>query len=133
VRSLRQMLAVVVLSATAVTAASAETSARPENWDGWNKGLDGSRYAANESRITPRTAGQLRLRWAFQLPRVPNTMGKSQPAVVDGRLYVGSTDGTLHAMDAKTAAPLWTFDTTTVAAADAVHGAAIWNGPRGRR
>ncbi|MFL6120687.1 PQQ-binding-like beta-propeller repeat protein [Actinophytocola sp.] len=127
-RSLRPILAVLVMAATAVTAASADTSTSSGDWDSWNKGLDGSRYAASEWRINPRTASRLRLRWAFQLPRVPDTMGKSQPAVVGGTLYVGSTDGTFHALDAKTGAPLWTFDTAAVAAGG-VHGSAIWDGP----
>jgi polyvinyl alcohol dehydrogenase (cytochrome) len=128
-RLLPAMAAVLVLSATAVTAvssASVESPSRAGNWDSWNTGLDGSRYAAAEHRINPHTASRLKLKWAFQLPRVTNTMGKSQPAVVDGVLYVGSTDGTFHAMDAKTGAPLWTFDTGTTGG---FQGGAIWDGP----
>jgi polyvinyl alcohol dehydrogenase (cytochrome) len=121
VRLLRS-LAALVLAATVVPSASAETSVPAGDWDSWNTGLNGSRYAAAEYRITPHTASQLTLKWAYALPRVQNTMGKSQPAVVGGVIYFGSTDGTFHALDAKTGAPLWTFD-------GALQAGAIWDGP----
>lgn len=125
-RSLAALLAVLVCTATAFSPASAERPDTATNWAGWNTHLDGSRYAAAEHRITPRNADKLTLKWSFQLPRLANTMAKSQPAVVDGILYVGSTDGTFHALDAKTGAALWTFDTAAVGGA---HSAAIWDGP----
>jgi polyvinyl alcohol dehydrogenase (cytochrome) len=98
------------------------------NWTGWNNRLTGTRFAY-ETQITQRTAGLLQLKWAFQLPRAPRTMGKSQPAVVDGTIYFGSTDGNFYALDAKTGKELWRFDTTTIIPNTAQSGAAIWDGP----
>jgi polyvinyl alcohol dehydrogenase (cytochrome) len=128
VRSPRWKAIVAVLVLLAGTAqASAEPSERATNdWDSWNAGLAGARYAAGERQLNPGNAKNLTLKWAFQLPRRANTMGKSQPAVVDGTLYVGSTDGTVHALDAKTGAARWTFDT---AAVGDPHSSAIWSGP----
>lgn len=113
---------VAVLSSTAPVS----TGSTAPGWDSWNAGLAGARYAAGERQITPRTAVNLKLKWSFQLPRRTNTMGKSQPAVVDGTLYVGSTDGTVNALDAKTGATRWTYDTSVPGDA---HSSAVWSGP----
>jgi polyvinyl alcohol dehydrogenase (cytochrome) len=129
-RSLSTVLAVLVVTATAfspVSAGAPSASRADTDWAGWNPGLDGSRHAAGEQRITPRTASSLKLKWAFQMPRITNTMAKSQPAVVNGTLYVGATDGTFHAMDAKTGESRWTFDTAAVGGLP--QSAAIWDGP----
>lgn len=125
-RSPRWKAAAAVLVMLAGTA-SADPSVRETNdWDSWNAGLTGARYAAGERQLNPRNAKNLRLRWAFRMPRRTNTMGKSQPAVVDGTLYVGSTDGTVRALDAKAGTQRWSFDT---AAVGEPHSPAIWSGP----
>src|SRR5882724_9258268 len=47
------------------------------------------------------------LLWSFK------TQGpvKSSPAIVDGRVFIGSDDGHLYAMDLKTGVKLWDFKT----------------------
>jgi len=84
------------------------------DWASWQKNLSGSRYAAGETAITPQDVGSLQLKWAFTFPRIPGVFPGSQPAVVDGTLYVGSTDAKLYALDAKTGATEWAFDLTQV-------------------
>ncbi|MFL6076896.1 MAG: PQQ-binding-like beta-propeller repeat protein [Mycobacteriales bacterium] len=107
----------------AATNATASAPAAPDSrfggptadWPSWQKDLSGSRYNADEHRITPRTVGQLKLKWAFTFANVPYARTGSQPAVVDGVLYVGGPDGTFYALDARTGATRWVYDLAPVA------------------
>ena len=49
---------------------------------------------------------RLKLKWAFGLPNA--TMMRSQPAAYGGRLFAGSQDGTVYALDAATGCTFWT-------------------------
>ncbi len=58
---------------------------------------------------------------------------QSSPMVVDGTVYVGSTDGNVYALNAETGAVVWTFQTegrirTTPAVADGTLYAGSWDG-----
>src|SRR5919198_355199 len=61
-----------------------------QDWPAWTHDPAGSRYAAGETRLTPATVGNLRLKWAFAYPKVQGELAKSQPAVVGGVAYFGS-------------------------------------------
>jgi polyvinyl alcohol dehydrogenase (cytochrome) len=50
---------------------------------------------------------RLKLKWAFAFPGAYATYG--QPTVFGGRIYVGSEDGTVYSLDAKTGCVYWTF------------------------
>ncbi|MCP2257790.1 polyvinyl alcohol dehydrogenase (cytochrome) [Streptoalloteichus tenebrarius] len=95
-------------------------AAASRDWPTWQKDLSGSRSNRAERRITPANVGDLQLRWAFTHPRPndPNLAGmltaRSQPAIVGGIAYFGSTDGKFYAVDAKTGATRWSFDLGTV-------------------
>jgi polyvinyl alcohol dehydrogenase (cytochrome) len=84
-------------------------------WPTWQKDIIGTRFAAAERRITPATAPNLTLKWAFTFDDVPFARIGSQPAVVGGVLYVGGPDGKLFALDAKSGATKWVFDTAPIA------------------
>jgi polyvinyl alcohol dehydrogenase (cytochrome) len=100
------------------------------DWPTWQKDLTGSRYAAGERRILPTTVGSLELAWAFAYPKIPNALGKSQPAIVGGVVYFGTPDSKVHALDAHTGATLWSFDLRTVGDPGAgPDAAAVWDGP----
>lgn len=85
------------------------------DWPAWQKDPIGTRHNPVESAITTRTVGRLQLKWAFTYANVPFATTGSQPAVVDGTLYVGGPDAKFFALDARTGATRWTFDLTTVA------------------
>lgn len=87
---------------------------RGGDWPTWQKDTFGSRYNAAERKITPRTAANLELKWAYTFANVPYARVGSQPAVSDGVLYVGAPDAKFVALDAKTGATKWVFDLTTV-------------------
>jgi polyvinyl alcohol dehydrogenase (cytochrome) len=86
-----------------------------QDWPTWQKDLSGSRHNAAEKAITPQTAGNLKLKWAFSYPYVPYARMGSQAAITGGVAYVGAPDGKFHALDARTGSTKWTFDLTPVA------------------
>lgn len=139
-RSVRLLLALVaaVLSVAGVASATPSngdyglvTSPGAASWPTWQGDVNGSRYNAAESTITPSTVGNLTLKWAYAYNPVPYAAHGSQPAVVDGTLYVGAPDAKFLALDAVSGATKWTFDLTTVvpgATNDVRDGASVSNG-----
>jgi polyvinyl alcohol dehydrogenase (cytochrome) len=113
-------LATATFGLFAVNSSSAEQDAtdrhRPSSsdWTMWQKDIRGSRHNAAERKITPETVGDLELKWAYTFEPLPYATIGSQPAIVDGVLYVGTSDAKFLALDAKTGASKWTFDLTTV-------------------
>ncbi len=85
------------------------------DWPMWQRGPDGSRFDVAETAINPATVGGLKLKWAYAYAPVANAAHGSQPAVVDGTLYVGAPDHKFLALDARTGATRWTFDLSSVA------------------
>lgn len=94
-----------------------------ENWNGWGIDVVNTRYQTHTPIRAENVAG-LKLKWAFGIPDTSTAYG--QPTVVGGRLFFGSGDGTVFALNAETGCTIWTFraETTvrsaiTVAAAGA--------------
>ncbi|MGH3758564.1 PQQ-binding-like beta-propeller repeat protein [Actinophytocola sp.] len=123
VKALALGAVVLAMASLGVVAASSSDNAprgaadpRPagEDWPSWQRDQAGTRYNGAESEITPRTVGNLKLKWAYTFAAVPYSRVGSQPAVVDGVLYTGAPDAEFVALDAKTGATKWTFDLTTV-------------------
>jgi polyvinyl alcohol dehydrogenase (cytochrome) len=80
-------------------------------WDGWS--LDGANnrfQTASAAGLTRDQVPNLNLKWAFGFPGASATF--SQPTVFAGKLYVGSEDGTVYSIDAKTGCIYWTFQAT---------------------
>src|SRR4030095_10385896 len=63
-------------------------------------------YAA-KSGLTAATVPKLTLKWAFGFAGV--TSARSQPAVIGGRVFVGSENGDVYALNAKTGCTYWTY------------------------
>jgi polyvinyl alcohol dehydrogenase (cytochrome) len=82
--------------------------ANPPGWAGW--GGD-----ARNTRFQPSWAGglnrervkNLKLKWAFGFPGVDATFG--QPTAYAGRLFVGSEDGNVYALDSATGCLWWRY------------------------
>jgi polyvinyl alcohol dehydrogenase (cytochrome) len=66
----------------------------------------------------------LKVNWAFGFPNT--TTAYSQPTVVDGRVYTGSNDGTVYALDARSGCIYWMYQAKSMVR-DAV---VIGPGPR---
>ncbi|MDX1562076.1 MAG: PQQ-binding-like beta-propeller repeat protein, partial [Gammaproteobacteria bacterium] len=79
-------------------------------WNGWGPDRTNSRYQA-AGGIAPGDVSKLELQWAFGVPNA--TQSRSQPAVVGGRVFVGSQSGAVYALDAATGCVYWTYDAAT--------------------
>jgi polyvinyl alcohol dehydrogenase (cytochrome) len=80
----------------------------PPAWAGWGADLANTRFQSelaaglNRSEIP-----NLKLKWAFGFPGADATFG--QPTSFAARVFVGSEDGTVYALDAATGCVWWTF------------------------
>ena len=77
-------------------------------WNGWSPSNANTRFqTAEHAGLTEQTVPKLTLKWAFGFPDA--TSAWSQPTVAGGRLFVGSQNGTVYALDAKSGCIIWTF------------------------
>jgi polyvinyl alcohol dehydrogenase (cytochrome) len=76
-------------------------------WNGWGSDSSNSRFRAEETSISPSQVAGLRLKWAFGIANA--TQSRSQPAIIDGILFMASQTGLVHALDAKTGCTYWNF------------------------
>jgi len=82
--------------------------AGPQRWNGWGPTVTNTRFQDGEAGgITAADVPRLQLQWAYGLPREQQARG--QPAVIGGRLFVGSQAGAVYALDAKTGCTHWQF------------------------
>ncbi|MDA0823233.1 MAG: PQQ-binding-like beta-propeller repeat protein [Proteobacteria bacterium] len=78
------------------------------HWNGWGNGPENTRFQNLDSaRLLPNEVPDLELQWAFAF--AGETIAESQPTVVSGRLFVGSRNGTVYSIDAKSACLHWRF------------------------
>ena len=90
------------------TAAAPLADSVPQRWNGWGAGVRNTRFQTAEAGgITAADVPRLRLKWAYGLPQEQQPRG--QPAVIGGRLFVGSQAGAVYALDAKTGCTIWQF------------------------
>ena len=80
-------------------------SSRPQ-WNGFGVDSSNSRYQPRPG-MTAADVPNLELKWAFGFPG--GTQAYGNPAIVAGRVYVGSDNGTLYALDAGTGCTYWSF------------------------
>jgi polyvinyl alcohol dehydrogenase (cytochrome) len=88
-------------------AAFADPMNKPR-WNGW--GVDPTQHRlqpADMARLHPSDVARLKLKWAFGFPGA--TRSVAQPTVFGGRVFVGSQNGKLYALDAKTGCTYWEF------------------------
>jgi quinohemoprotein ethanol dehydrogenase len=105
----------------------------PGNWMSPGRTLDEQRFSPLQ-KINVDTVKQLGLAWFFDLDTAHRGQ-ESTPLVIDGVMYVTSAWSKVFALDAKTGAPLWTYDPKVPgqaginACCDVVNrGVAAWRG-----
>ncbi len=77
-------------------------------WNRWGNNLRNSRFqTAERAGITHSAASRLKLKWAFGI--LGGSRIRSQPAVTEEALFLGSQPGILYALDRKTGCVWWTF------------------------
>jgi polyvinyl alcohol dehydrogenase (cytochrome) len=80
----------------------------PPGWAGWGGDERNSRFQPAEAAGLKRDeVKNLRLKWAFGFPGAAATFG--QPTAYAGKLFVGSEDGNVYALDSATGCLWWRF------------------------
>ncbi|MDH4065091.1 MAG: PQQ-binding-like beta-propeller repeat protein [Acidobacteriota bacterium] len=78
-------------------------------WNGWSTSLANTHFQpAASAGLTAAQVPGLTLKWAFGFPDVTAAWGP--PTIVGGRLFVGSQNGNVYALDAKSGCMIWTFE-----------------------
>lgn len=81
----------------------------PANWNGWGNGLSNPRFqSAQGTRIAADNIAELELAWAFGLDNA--SVARAQPTVINNVMFMGSTTGTVYAMDLASGCAYWTWD-----------------------
>lgn len=85
----------------------ADAFAEP-HWIGWGAGAMQQRFQpAAMAGLRARDVPRLALKWAFAFPDAIRAY--AQPAIVGGRLFIGSATGTVYALDARSGCIHWQF------------------------
>ena len=78
------------------------------SWNGWSPTIANTHFQnAEQAGLTGDRVPQLRLKWAFGFPDA--TSAWAQPTIAGGRLFVGSQNGIVYSLDAKSGCVAWTF------------------------
>jgi len=92
--------------------------ASDSSWTGWGGNERNHRYVSDQAQaLSQADVGALRLKWAFAYPGA--TRARSQPLVHDGKVFVGSQDGVVYALNLESGCAHWTYEA----------GAEVRNGP----
>jgi polyvinyl alcohol dehydrogenase (cytochrome) len=121
-RKLRGTVAGVTAGACRTRVPFTDPASAPR-WNGWGASLENTHFQpAQQAGLTASQVPRLRLKWAFGFP--DTTSAWAQPTVAGGRLFVGSQNGTVYALDAARGCVVWSF---------AAHGAVRASISIGRR
>src|SRR5205807_3396757 len=75
-------------------------------WNGWGVDLANTRFQpANMAGLSAVQVPNLKLKWAFGFSSTGVVYG--QPTIAGNRLFLGSADGTVYSLDAKTGCVYW--------------------------
>ncbi len=78
-------------------------------WNGWGADNFNTRFQSAEAAgISADQVPELRVKWVFGLPM---DFRVSQPTVVGGRVFIGSLQGRIYSLDAKTGCLYWSVKT----------------------
>ena len=95
------------------------------HWSGWSPAPTNTRLQpADQAGLTAATVPRLTLKWTLGFPDASVAWGP--PTVGDGRVFIGSQNGTVYSLNAKTGCIYWTFS-----AAGGVRTAIAVSPPRG--
>jgi polyvinyl alcohol dehydrogenase (cytochrome) len=77
------------------------------DWNGWGAEASNARYQAQPG-LAAADVPKLKLKWAFGFAGDMRAVG--QPAVIGGRVFVGSYSGNVYSLDAATGCIYWSYD-----------------------
>ncbi len=91
-------------------------------WSSWGGALTNTRFQpADQAGLNADQVPRLTLKWAFGFPDA--TSAWSQPVVAGGRLFVGSQNGTVFSLDAKSGCIYWAYSAQSSVRSAVVIGA----------
>jgi polyvinyl alcohol dehydrogenase (cytochrome) len=77
-------------------------------WNSWGPASTNTRFqSADQAGLSAASVPRLTLKWAFGFPDASSAW--AQPTIAGGRVFVGSQNGTVYSLDAKTGCVYWTF------------------------
>jgi polyvinyl alcohol dehydrogenase (cytochrome) len=77
-------------------------------WNGWGASPANTRFqTAGAAGLTADQVPKLKLKWALGFPDA--TSAWASPTIAGGRIFVGSQNGTVYSLDAKTGCIYWSF------------------------
>ena len=98
----------VIATMTGHCAVGVQPATGGSSWNGWSPDERNMRFQpAKAAGMTAEQVPALKLKWAFGFPEAVTAYG--QPTAVDGRVYSGSNDGTVYAIDASSGCLYWSF------------------------
>jgi polyvinyl alcohol dehydrogenase (cytochrome) len=78
------------------------------NWIGWSPGTGNTHFQpAQQASLTAAQIPRLTLKWAFGFPESAEAW--AQPTIAAGHIFIGSQNGNVYNLDAKTGCIHWTF------------------------
>ncbi len=79
-------------------------------WNGWGYTPTNTRFQPDEvAGLSAEDVPRLQLQWAFGFPGASST--GQQPVIVGGRVYIGSWEGDVYSLDARSGCIHWTLET----------------------
>ena len=107
--SYRAPLEIIPRSAYCDPRASGGDPLAGDAWNGWGIDLQNSRHqTAAAAGLTAADVPRLRLKWSFGFPGA--SASGSQVTAVGSRLFVGSRNGVMYALDRETGCLVWAFE-----------------------
>jgi polyvinyl alcohol dehydrogenase (cytochrome) len=106
-KKLRGTVTGAVLGRCAKTTPLGDPLAAP-NWLGWSPTIRNAHFQpADQAMLTAAQVPHLTLKWAFGFADA--TSAWAQPTIAGGRLFVGSQNGSVYALDASSGCIVWTY------------------------
>ncbi len=88
--------------------AGVQPAAMSAGWNGWGVDQRNTRFQPERAGgVTAEDLPHMEVVWAFGFPDAVTAYG--QPTVVGGKVYSGSNDGTVYALDAKSGCIYWRY------------------------
>ena len=78
-------------------------------WNGWGLDLLNTRFqTAAQAGINSENVSRLKVKWAFGFPATLDA--NAHPSLASGRIFIGSTSGTVYSLDAASGCIRWFFN-----------------------
>lgn len=94
------------LSANLCKAAPAPINLKAQQWNGWGRDLDNSRFQPNPG-IKAEDVPRLKVKWAFAHP---GPMATGQPTIIGDHLFLTTEAGIIFCLSAQTGCTYWTMN-----------------------